>query len=438
MIDEVSGFSSRGPARDGRIAPTVAAPGGTIVSTRSLPASAVCNEPPTDGNSFGLYGLCSGTSMAAPHVTGAVALVTQWWRSRTVGLTPSPALTKALLVNTATDMAIPDVPNPNEGWGRVDLGTLFDPTAKRTYVDQKWVFTDPGDRRVFSVKAADPTKPLKVTLVWTDAPGTPQPDPTAPALVNDLDLLVEGQKVTYLGNNFADGASVAGGAADRLNNVESVYIRTPGGKRHRVVVEAANLPGDGVPGAGDTTDQDFALVISNALEEIPPPAVLGEPYAAYTFDAGAQGWTTTGVPTWSRSSPGTTSGADDPLTASFGIDGPTQYVDNMSSSLVSPPVATQAGRTVVQAWLKHNTEAGFDFVRVEWSADGTNWRLLDTYTGQNAGYPGWSRLTLGFDSPGGAVRVRFRFTSDLIISPLLEPTLTGARVDEVVVGKQAP
>ena len=107
-------------------------------------------------------------------------------------------------------------------------------------------------------------------------------------------------------------------------------------------------------------------MMSNALEEIPPPAVLGELYASYTFDAGAQGWTTTGVPTWSRSAPGTTSGADDPLGASFGLEGPTQYVDNMSSSLVSPRIATHTGRAVVQAWLKHNTEAGFDFVRVEW------------------------------------------------------------------------
>ena len=108
------------------------------------------------------------------------------------------------------------------------------------------------------------------------------------------------------------------------------------------------------------------------------------------------------------------------------------------TSLVSPPIATQAGRTVLQAWLKLNVESGFDFVRAEWSGDGTSWRLLDTYTGQNAGYPGWSLITLGFDSPGGDIRVRFRFTSDLIISPLLEPTLTGARVDQVVVGRQAP
>ena len=38
-----------------------------------------------------------------------------------------------------------------------------------------------------------------------------------------------------------------------------------------VEVAAAALPGDGVPGVGDTTDQDFALVISNA-KLLPPLA----------------------------------------------------------------------------------------------------------------------------------------------------------------------
>jgi len=436
-IDEVSSFSSRGPARDGRIAPTIAAPGDIVVSTRSLPASAVCNEPPTDGNSLGLYGVCSGTSMAAPHVTGAVALVTQWWRARAGGGSPSPALTKALLVNTATDIGVPDVPNDDEGWGRVNLGALFDPQAKRIYVDQERVFTDPGDRRVFAVKPADPTKPLKVTLVWTDAPGTPQADRSLPALVNDLDLSVEAPKATYRGNSFSGGASVEGGAPDRLNNVESVYVRSPGTKTHRIVVEATNLPGDGVPGAGDTTDQDFALVISNAVpDEIPPPAELGELYAAFTFDDGADGWTTTGVPTWTRSAPGTKTGTDDPSTASYRIEGRTEYIDNLNASLVSPPIATDSGRAVVEAWIKHDIEAGFDLLRLEWSADGTTWNLIESYSGENAGYPAWRPISVAFDSPGGDVRVRFRFTSDITVSALTNASLTGARVDEVVVGKQ--
>jgi hypothetical protein len=49
-------------------------------------------------------------------------------------------------------------------------------------------------------------------------------------------------------------------------------------------------------------------------------------------------------------------------------------------------------------------------------------------------------VTLGFDSPGGDMRVRFRFTWDPFCSgtdPSCGQLWTGARVDEVVVGKQA-
>ena len=51
------------------------------------------------------YTTLSGTSMAAPHVTGLCALLIEWWRSNHEGANPSPALLKALLVNGAEDLA---------------------------------------------------------------------------------------------------------------------------------------------------------------------------------------------------------------------------------------------------------------------------------------------------------------------------------------------
>jgi hypothetical protein len=172
-------------------------------------------------------------------------------------------------------------------------------------------------------------------------------------------------------------------------------------------------------------------------EPIVPP-VLGQPYASYTFDADAEGWSTSGIPTWSRSSPGTKDGTDDPNTASFGIEGPTQYVDEMDASLTSPPIATDAGKAVVEFWLKSDVEEGFDYVNVEWTSDGALWHPVARFTGRNASYPDWSLVTLGFESPGGEVRVRFRFSSDQLCSAADQLcSVTGARVDEVVVGKQA-
>lgn len=258
-INQLASFSSRGPAMDGRVLPTISAPGAGVVSARALTPAVACNTPVADG--FGLYASCSGTSMASPHVAGSVALITQWWRRTSQGADPSPAMSKALLVNSATDMAAPDIPNKNEGWGRVNLGTLFDPSTQRVYADESVALTDLGQTHSVNVTPADPSKPMKVTLVWTDVPGAAGAEP---ALVNDLDLTVtEASGASYFGNYFSGGTSLSGGEPDRLNNVENVFLQNPAGS-YTVSVSAFNLPGDGSPFSGDETDQKFALVISNA------------------------------------------------------------------------------------------------------------------------------------------------------------------------------
>jgi subtilisin family serine protease len=267
-IDTISSYSSRGPTKDGRIAPTISAPGEDILSSATSASPAASCAAPAGAGAEGFvlgqakYSPCSGTSMAAPHVTGAVALIADWWRTNNAGVTPSPAMDKALLVNSATDMGTADIPNGNEGWGRVNLGALFSPTTERVMLDQSVVLTGVGQSYAADVVPADPSKPMRITLAWTDPAGEPGANP---ALVNDLDLTVKAPDGTaYLGNRFAGGQSATGGSADQKNNLENVYLNQVASGVFHITVSAANLPGDGIPGDQIFTDQDFALVISNA------------------------------------------------------------------------------------------------------------------------------------------------------------------------------
>lgn len=261
----ISNSSSQGPTKDGRIFPTVAAPGGNVISARAIEGtpSLLCATP-VDG--FAYYCQISGTSMAAPHVTGSAALIHEWWKREHGGL-PSPAMVKALLVNTATDIGFPDIPNNFEGWGRITLDGIFDRESPPTALDQTTTFRTVNDDFSFSV-GSDGKEPLKITLGWSDAPATVG---AAKVLVNDLDLVVEritvgpgGTKIVevYRGNFFKNGASRPGGKPDRLNNLENVYLRKPEAGIYRISISVANLPGDGVPNNSDETDQDFVLVVT--------------------------------------------------------------------------------------------------------------------------------------------------------------------------------
>lgn len=174
--------------------------------------------------------------------------------------------------------------------------------------------------------------------------------------------------------------------------------------------------------------------------ETAPSPVLGTPYVSYTFDTGDEGWTSS-IPGWLRGSPGENGGADDASGASWAIEGPAQYIDSLDATLTSPPITTQAGYAVVQFALKAQIEEGFDYLTAEWTSNGGDtWLPLTSFTGTNAGYPGWTTLTAGFQSPGGAIQVRFHFVTDQLCSAfdsvLCGSPATGVRVDEVVVARQ--
>lgn len=116
-VGSLSTFSSRGPTRDGRQAPTVAAPGQSIISARSEFGS---SDP---------YVPMSGTSMAAPHVTGVIALMLQ----RTPTLTAAEIAAR-IRSSARSDAFTGPVPNTAWGAGKIDAfaavqGALIGPVS---------------------------------------------------------------------------------------------------------------------------------------------------------------------------------------------------------------------------------------------------------------------------------------------------------------------
>jgi hypothetical protein len=284
--NEIPSFSSRGPCADGRHKPDLVAPsthvsGGVVqaadpgalgTADACYNAESICAGidnifyPPFQQ----FYTASDGTSQAAPAVAGGCALVRQYFINN-LFLPPSPAMTKACLMNAARYLtgsgAGDTLWSDAQGMGELDLGAAFDGTPRILRDELAGdTFTASGQTRTFTGFVANTNLPFRVTVAWTDAPGSTE----GAAYNNDLDLTVSIGGTNYFGNVFSGAWSVPGGSADMVDNVESVFLPPGAAGPFTVTIAATSINSIGVPNGSNGLTQDFALVLDNAVGTGPP------------------------------------------------------------------------------------------------------------------------------------------------------------------------
>ncbi|MEM7248254.1 MAG: S8 family serine peptidase [Acidobacteriota bacterium] len=110
MTGRATSFSSRGATRDGRERPDIGAPGDGIVAARSGTRDDVISLP--------------GSSMAAPHVTGAVALLLSRQHAKSPGAQINANQVRAALLQSSS--GFDGRWSPARGWGKLDVEALLE------------------------------------------------------------------------------------------------------------------------------------------------------------------------------------------------------------------------------------------------------------------------------------------------------------------------
>ncbi|MBI3872554.1 MAG: S8 family serine peptidase [candidate division Zixibacteria bacterium] len=222
-------FSSWGPTDDGRLKPELVAPGCQTNSDHGV----------TSTKPGGGYATLCGTSMAAPTVTGCVALWMERYKATHAGA-PLASTVKAVFVESADDLGAAG-PSYDFGYGRIDVTKAVDLLDAGRFLEDSithgqnlsWSFVNDGS-----------LSPISFTLVWDD-PGAAEN--ASVTLINDLDLkLTPPSGSTTYHPWILDPANPAAPpttGVDNRNNLEQVR-RTSGLETGTWIVEidGTNIP----------------------------------------------------------------------------------------------------------------------------------------------------------------------------------------------------
>lgn len=247
----LASFSSTGPTDDGRIKPDIVSNGITLYSSVT--------------GSNNAYATLSGTSMATPTVTGSLQLLQRHYHNLYGSFMRASTL-KALVIHSADEAGPSPGPDYQFGWGLLNTAKaarIISGKGNVALISEQTL--NNGQYYTSNVNATG-REPLRVTICWTDPPGTPPApslNPPTPMLVNDLDLRVDGDTYKPWILDPANRTAAATVGDNFRDNVEQVYVAYPAPGNHVITVSnKGNLSGN---------IQVFSIIVTGIYSSLADP-----------------------------------------------------------------------------------------------------------------------------------------------------------------------
>ncbi|CAL2102002.1 conserved protein of unknown function precursor containing a type A C-terminal secretion signal. Putative S8 family peptidase [Tenacibaculum sp. 190130A14a] len=250
---QIHNSSSEGPTDDLRIKPDIAGNGAGVYSATHFPSyDKASGQNNSDGNVNDDYVEMTGTSMAAPNVTGSLLLLQQHYKNKNNNFMKAATL-KGLALHTADDAGSTG-PDAIFGWGLLnskEAAVAITQAGKEAQIKELTLTS--GKSYTLTVES-DGKSPLLASISWTDRPGTAteKANQSTAVLVNDLDIRVKKGTTTYNPWKLT-GVNTNTKGDNKVDPYERVDVANASGTYTITVTHKGTLTGN---------SQNFSLIVT--------------------------------------------------------------------------------------------------------------------------------------------------------------------------------